>query len=181
MGGGQRQLLATCCDFPDLLPTAWLIKLPLVISSLPLPGPLPDLFLAPPLRIIFFSRDASHGCTANRWFCARNVLRVCFFLFIAMSRYMYAARCCVACVLRSRLRDLLDGPVLSLSSFFFSSSSSFFSFPLPLVCIVCVCVCACARAYVRVRVCVRVSNVRVWLLMRVLYVSCARERTSSSK
>jgi len=71
VGGGQRQLLATCCDFPALLPTACLMKLPLTIPSLPLPGPLSaplSVSVVPPLNpsaVALDGRDAPRECTVD--------------------------------------------------------------------------------------------------------------------
>lgn len=162
MGGGQRQLLATCCDFPALLPTAWLMKLPLIISPLPLPGPLPGLSLsiAPPLCRSCCCRSRYLSRVHRRWLYVRNAS------FIVMARYVRRSLSC-----RIRLRPFafsrfgrwnsLHFPLFVLFFlvfffFLFSPSSR----------------CRVWYVYVYIRVC----------FMRVLCVSCcARERTFSSR
>jgi len=161
VGGGQRQLLATCCDFPALLPTAWLMKLPLIISPLPLPGPLPGLSLsiAPPLCRSCCCRSRYLSRVHRRWLYVRNAS------FIVMARYVRRSLSC-----RIRLRPFAfsrfgrwilfsPSPLRSFLSSFFSSSSPP---PLCVVCDTCMCIYVC--------------------FMRVLCVSCcARERTFSSR
>lgn len=175
MGGGQRQLLATCCDFPALLPTAWLMKLPLIISPLPLPGPLPALSfsIAPPLyrSCCCRSRCTSHECTADRWLYVRNAS------FIVMARYVRRSLSCRIRLrlrlrlrfVRSRFRGSVDGILFSFSSSFSSFFLIFFFSPSS--------VCRVGYVgYVCVRVCIYVC------FMRVLCVSCcAREQTFSSR
>lgn len=160
MGGGQRQLLATCCDFPALLPTAWLMKLPLIISPLPLPGPLPGLSLsiAPPLCRSCCCRSRYLSRVHRRWLYVRNAS------FIVMARYVRRSLSC-----RIRLRPFAFSQfgrwILFSPSSLRSFLSSFFSSSPPPLCVVCdTCMC--------IYVC----------FMRVLCVSCcARERTFSSR
>lgn len=159
MGGGQRQLLATCCDFPALLPTAWLMKLPLIISPLPLPGPLPGLSLsiAPPLCRSCCCRSRCLSRVHRRWLYVRNAS------FIVMARYVRRSlSCCIrlrpfAFSRFGRCNSLLF-PLFVLLFLVFSSSPP----PLCIVCGMCMCIYVC--------------------FMRVLCVSCcARERTFSSR
>lgn len=158
MGGGQRQLLATCCDFPALLPTAWLMKLPLIISPLPLPGPLPGLSLsiAPPLCRSCCCRSRYLSRVHRRWLYVRNAS------FIVMARYVRRSLSC-----RIRLRPFAFsrfGRWILFSPF---PPLRFFFLLLPLLSV------SCVR-----RVCVYTCV----LYMRVLGVSCcARERTFSSR
>lgn len=147
MGGGQRQLLATCCDFPALLPTAWLMKLPLIISPLPLPGPLPGLSLsvAPPLCRSCCCRSRYLSRVHRRWLYVRNAS------FIVMARYV---RRSLSCRIRL-LASVRVFAVRSMDSLLSFPSSFFLPLLLPLLSV------SCVR--------------RVCVYIRVLYACALRE------
>lgn len=174
MGGGQRQLLATCCDFPALLPTAWLMKLPLMIPPLPLPGPLSGLSLSilSPLSRGYRCRSRCSSRMHYRFSVVRNAL---FFYRVIGSCYArgYSYRIRPRPFAFSTRRWSISLPPLLSSLLPCRLLPVFFSFPPPSRCVyVCgwvSCVCVCVRS--------------VCCFMRVLLCvsCCARERTFSSK